>query len=358
MHRVVLFLFLCAQVFGASKTVCLSMVTYNDAPTLRSCLESIKPFIDTWAIVDLGSIDQTQKLIAEVLGDIPGELQSSPFHDFETHRNVAFSLAQSRADYVLVLNPNETLHGFVKPALDQDAYFVRVKDRSFDYYRQCLVNANRVWHWEGVLHQGLTSTDAKTVAILPGIVSAMQQSPEKEVLIWQSAFTQKPMNLTYAFHLALSHQAAGHVHQALECFQTVTRLQERSEEVFWSWYQMGKLQELLQLDPRESYSKAYELRPSRAEPLYHLAQYFLRTGNLEQAYATARQALGIPVPEDRVVEHWVYQYGLKVLCADAAFLTGRHLEAQAICEKLLSEEKLPPQERERVQQNFYALVTR
>ena len=73
-------------------TICLNMIVKNEAHVIRRCLDSVRPFIDCWVIVDTGSTDGTQELIREVMRDIPGELRERPWKNFAHNRNEALSL--------------------------------------------------------------------------------------------------------------------------------------------------------------------------------------------------------------------------------------------------------------------------
>src|ERR1700732_422892 len=64
------------------KTVCLNMIVKDETRVIRRCLESVKPVIDYWVIVDTGSTDGTQAMIKDFMKDVPGELQERPWVDF------------------------------------------------------------------------------------------------------------------------------------------------------------------------------------------------------------------------------------------------------------------------------------
>jgi glycosyltransferase involved in cell wall biosynthesis len=53
-------------------TLCLNMIVKNEAHVLARYLASVKPWIDSWVIVDTGSSDGTQALIRGQLQGLPG----------------------------------------------------------------------------------------------------------------------------------------------------------------------------------------------------------------------------------------------------------------------------------------------
>jgi hypothetical protein len=62
---------------AAGQTLCLNMIVNNEAPVIRRCLDSLRPIIDHWVIVDTGSARQT--IIREYLKDLQGELHERPW---------------------------------------------------------------------------------------------------------------------------------------------------------------------------------------------------------------------------------------------------------------------------------------
>jgi hypothetical protein len=92
------------------QSICLSLIVKDEnGPHLRRCLESVRPFIAAWAVVDTGSTDGTQELIRSLLADIPGQLiERAWVDDFAHSRNQALDLArESGAEFAMVLDADD-----------------------------------------------------------------------------------------------------------------------------------------------------------------------------------------------------------------------------------------------------------
>src|SRR3569832_865962 len=144
---------------AVSKTVCLNMIVKDESKVIERCLNSVKPLIDYWVIVDTGSSDQTREIIQATLKEIPGELHQRAWENFEVNRNGALQLAKGKGDYLLFIDADEVLsceNGFNFPPLENDFYLFIVKNEingiiSSEYYRTLLVNNHLPWQWKGVI---------------------------------------------------------------------------------------------------------------------------------------------------------------------------------------------------------------
>src|SRR6187551_1453910 len=109
------------------------MIVKNEARVLKRCLDSVRPFVHHWIIVDTGSTDGTQELIRKELSGVPGELFERPWENFGHNRSEALALARGKADYILIMDADEVLEvpaGFSMPELDADQYMLRHRHRS------------------------------------------------------------------------------------------------------------------------------------------------------------------------------------------------------------------------------------
>src|ERR1700751_3169085 len=138
----------------------LSMIVKNKARGILRTLESCHHLLDTWDIVDTGSTDGTQELVAQALQGIPGALHSLPFVDFSTTRNAALDLAQG--DWVLLLSGDELVtadHGTLWRFLEASPYAEHDAEILFGdltYGTPRLVRPAWSGRYSGVTHEALT----------------------------------------------------------------------------------------------------------------------------------------------------------------------------------------------------------
>lgn len=351
------------------------MIVKNESRVIRKCLETVKPLIDSWVIVDTGSTDGTQAIIQEVLQDKPGKLYERPWVDFAHNRNEALSLAQNMADYLLFIDADEVLTfspEFTMPSLNKDCYFITVRENGADYQRLFLIDARLPWRWEGVLHETLLCEQAQTFDRMTGVINfstsregGRSQDAEKylkDAQILEAALKKDPTHARYTFYLAQSYYNAQKYDLSLQTYQKRASMGGWEEEIFWSLYQIGILQERLKMDAAtviNSYKKAYQYRPSRMEPLYRLATYYLAEGDPFLGFFIAKEALSASLPSDHVfVEKWIYSYGIWLTFANCAYEIRKYKEAESACKHILLQEELPSLVRERVISNLHLLTYR
>ena len=97
------------------------IVTLNEEKKLLNCLESVKDFSDEIVVVDLGSTDHT----LEIAKKYQAKIFTHPRVDYvELVRN--FAIAKAQGDWILVLDPDETvpqsLKNKLKDVISEDKY--------------------------------------------------------------------------------------------------------------------------------------------------------------------------------------------------------------------------------------------
>jgi glycosyltransferase involved in cell wall biosynthesis len=361
-------LFLLSEGVCEAPRICLNMIVKNESHVIERCLESVKPLIDYWVIVDTGSEDKTQEIIKKMMQGIPGELHERAWINFEHNRNEALALAKDKADYLFFIDADDILSlgkDFKKADLDRDFYFVRLKIKELFYDRIQLVKSSFDWKWVGVVHEIIECAEAKTSANLEGafiqILGGGARSCDplkymKDALLLETSIKKRLDTPRDMFYLGRSYLGAGMPEMALRAFTKRAKMGGWNEEVFWSLYHIALLQESLN-KPEAEISKhflnAYQYMPTYLEPLYQLANYYRRTERYFLGYLISSFALNrnTPPSDFLFLESWIYDYGLLFEYFVCSYWTGHYNESYAACQQLLAKAKLPSEMQELVEKN-------
>lgn len=350
------------------QTVCLNMIVKDESKVITRCLESIKPLIDYWVIVDTGSSDNTREIIKEYMKDIPGKLYERPWKNFGYNRNEALILAKGNADYILFIDADEVLEfdsSYTLPLLEKDFYYIMTRLGGTKYARVQLIKDKLNWEWKGVLHEYVDTPEATSSAELGGITNFVRydgfrstdpQKYLKDAAILQKAVEEDPANTRNVFYLAQSYKDAGNHAKGLEYYQRRVEMGGWDQEIFYSLLQIGLLKEVLNYPSEEiidAYYKAFSYRPTRAEPLYWLAGYYRRSGNNAAGYLISKAGLTIPTSNDLLfVDSWIYDYGLLFEYSICSYWLSKYQESFESNIKILSMKNIPQNIREAVERNL------
>lgn len=376
-HRLYFFLLLLSCCFYSlpcythaisDNRICLNMIVKNEASIIKRCLASVKPLISYWIIVDTGSSDGTQAVIKEYMQDIPGELHERDWVDFAHNRSEALQLAKNKADYLLFIDADETLifsEDFTLPQLHHDMYYVPMEFHGTKYSKALLVNNHLPWIWKGVLHEYVTCNQSISYDHLKGISNHVSSDGnrskdplkyQKDAAILEKALEEDPTNARYMFYLAQSYRDAEDFPHALKKYADRVNMGEWDQEVFWSMLQIGKIQELLNMEEKtvlDSYWNSYLYRPSRIEPLYYITHFHRCKENYVAGYNAARRALTTHESTDTLfVEQWIYDYGLMLEFSVCAYWCKQYTEALLASYLLLNRKNLPNNIREIIHANL------
>jgi tetratricopeptide (TPR) repeat protein len=356
--------------------ICLNMIVKNEAHVIARCLTSAKPLIDRWCIVDTGSTDGTQALIRELLADVAGELHERSWVNFGHNRTEALQLAkQQPSDYLLFIDADETFvapSDFAWPTLDAQSYELSVEYSGIRYARRAFVRASDAWRWVGVLHEYLDCPNAQASATLiaPSILvrhdGARARDADtyaRDIAILERGLIDEPDNARYVFYLAQSYRDQGRLSESRATYERRAAMSGWDEEVWYSLFQIAVLTERLGEYAEKvaaAYLRAFQNRPSRAEPLVELAKFHRLRGEYAQAYLYAKHASEMTKPNDRLfVDEACYTWRALDEVAICAYYVGTpeaHSVGSAAVSRLLASTTLPESELTRVSRNrtFYS----
>lgn len=350
-------------------SICLCMIVKNEAPVIRRCLDSVRPLIDHWVIVDTGSTDGTQEIIRTHMAGLPGTLHERPWVDFAHNRSESLALARPHADYSLVIDADDFLEPVDRSSeaeLTQDCYTLDIIDTPLRYQRKQLVHNRLAWRYRSVLHEFIDCEQAHSVGHLPWLMRRNHDGARRrdgntyvkdaQILSRALESEQDPfLRARYTFYLAQSFRDCQQYKLAIVRYQERAKMGGWVEEVFYSLYQVAKLQEKLGL-PDEvvlaSFEKATAASTTRIEALHGASRLCRIKGRYAQGYEFAQRGLGRPYPSDALFgEPWIYETGLLDEFAVNAYWVDRHTECIDACLQLLRTEKISGADFQRVVTN-------
>ncbi len=304
------------------KTICLNMIVKNESHIIERCLLSMKHLINYWVIADTGSSDETEQKILTCLENIPGELLRRPWVDFSHNRNEVLQASQGKGDYLLFIDADEWLlfsSPFDSSSLQNDCYTIKAQGKTSEFLKTFLVNNHLSWTWQGVVHESLVSSSpasrehfSAALLIYDENSGHRAQNPQKyldDANLLEKALAKEPNHPRYTFYLAQSYIHAKLFPQALFYFEQRASLGGDTEEIFWSLYCIACLKKDLNYPSHEiikAFCKAYQYKPTQAEPLYRLATHLSNHPFL--SYLLTKYAQRIPIPQNAArIQSWIYE---------------------------------------------------
>jgi glycosyltransferase involved in cell wall biosynthesis len=355
----------------ARPAMCLNMIVRNEAHIVREVLDAVAPYITSWVIVDTGSDDGTQDVIRSHMAGlgIPGELYERPWRNFGHNRSEALTLAQGHGDYIWVMDADDTVVGTPDfSGLSADAYYMRICESAthWTYWRPLLFRNGMRWRYVGVLHEYPHCEDPCVAERLEGeyyiesrALSARSIDPQTNERDRDLLLAEVERNLDderSVLHLAQTYVALGDFVNARKWAARRAEMGGGDEEVYYSiclvahaMVQLGEPWPHVQ----DTFLRAWELRPTRAETLYAIACRYRADQRYLLAHLFAERAAAIPFPEEDLlfVRADIYNWRALDEQAACAALIGKHEESFTLCRRLLARPDIPEDDRKRIAGN-------
>ena len=290
--------------------ICLNMIVKNESRVILRLLESVAPLIDHYCICDTGSTDNTISIIREFFDakGISGKIAIEPFRDFGYNRTYALKLCDQVAtehqiDYVLLLDADMYLSG---PALTNpkafkrllgkaDVYYLFQGSERFYYKNVRIVRPNKGYTYWGVTHEYVKTPEGTKYEPIDkselficdiGDGGAKADKFERDIRLLERGLEEVPNNDRYTFYLANSYRDAGHIEKSIETFKKRIKIGGWVEEVWHSYYSIGKCYMRLGDAPNALFwwMEAFHYYPKRIENLYEIVKYYRIEGRHTLSY--------------------------------------------------------------------------
>lgn len=342
--------------------ICLNMIVKNETKVLGRLFRSVKDFIDYYVIVDTGSTDGTPEFIRQQMDayGIEGEVHIREWVNFGANRDEALKLAYAggRNRWALLIDADEELGcsdpGFFGTMQPGVTYQLEKRHDKMRYALPALIDLTRTrWQWQGALHECLVDLDGNARRMRCDDVWVIYHAGEgarshgvsvREKFLRDAAVLERevagdPDNPRNRFYLAQSYRDAGELQAAYDNYRIRAGMSGWDQESYVAQFEAGRAARALGLPHGtvlEELLAAYDMRPTRAEPLHELAVHCRLRGRYGEAYLFAKMGAQIPCPEDTLFVHRdVYEWRLIDELSIASYWIGNYRESLDLCRNLL-----------------------
>lgn len=257
-------------------TVALVMIARDEATLIGKALGSVKPLVDTWTVVDTGSVDNTIDLVNQTLEGVPGQLLEREWAGHADARTAALEAARGTADWLLMMDADmeaevhPDLRSWLAADPDPDVaiWRVEIEDHGLKWRLPWLTRGDRLWRYEGEAHAMLACEGKQrsllglTLRHLGGYQSTRWQ--ENVEALAAGVASGDPRSVYYT---AWALKALGRLEQAAELFDVRAGLPGWEEEAWHAQYMAALLRQDV-----DGLMAAHRRRPWRHEPLTQAAR--------------------------------------------------------------------------------------
>lgn len=355
-------LFLIFSIFGTSLLYThdndnLLAVVIMIKDEVNVIVPTLQPFVDagiqSFLVYDTGSTDGTQNKVRDYFkecGLFHAYIIEEPFVDFGTSRNRALDLAeQIFMDHTFLImvdaewyahNVNELINyckvhkNYIATGCTGSCYLTKlftVQDSINNYIPRLIRNGSNT-RYRGSVHETIPDIVSGVVPDTFYFEYAPQPCGQKkskarfvrDYALLKKRYEQDPTDMRTLFYLGQTCQFLNEWEEAIFYYQKRLELGPLSEEKYLAAYRIGyAIEYILEESANDTvmskyrwedalhyYLRAHDMIPYRAEPLFRIACYYIRTNQHAIAYLFAIRAAQLPYPYQHslFVEKKIYDY--------------------------------------------------
>jgi len=382
----------------------LNFICKNESHVIERMLNSNKTILDLIVCNDTGSTDGTQDIIKKWGQDnnIPTYVFERTFDNFENSRNHAM---QKLKEVVNELGWNPDLvHGywidcdeqlvihdkFNKSQFTNDLYMITTFINTMKYTRNTFFRVSKSFRWYGVVHEFIMCDDKN---ITSGLAEGIHVNVSMDGASWKSDVSSKYLSHAHLlekyindtkrqdprwiFYTAQSYHDSGCVQdnkdenderlrRSMKFYkERVARPDGYPEEIFYAQYRIGTIMRAMEEPWNQTLTellKAYSLDPLRGEPIKAIIDYYLASGEWNNAYIFSSFAKKVfhannPYPKRLLfVDETLYEWKFLEAHAAACFYCGKSDESKQSYNEMvkISREKpnfFTPEDIQKIQMN-------
>ncbi len=340
--------------------ICFAAIFRNESKNVYRCLDGVRSVIDCISICDTGSTDNTIELIERwgKENNIPVRIHHEPFKNFGYNRSLSFKMAKESfpdADYCLFVDADMVLmitDEWNKNTLDKDQYHLKQKSSIIEYWNTRIVRMSLPWVCVGVTHEYWESKPPHTDGNLDTIWiddkedgGFKEDKFERDKRLLEAGLNdpEEPehVRIRYMFYLGQTLRDLDDLDGSIKWYRKRIEAGGWDEEIAYSQMQIGVCYERKESyeTAAGAYLEAWQLRPCRSEPLYHLSRMYRHQAKSYLSVMFAMQGSKIPFPKhDRLfVDYRVYRYLFyEEISISAFYIPEMKMEGTKAVRKLLS----------------------
>jgi tetratricopeptide (TPR) repeat protein len=350
----------------------LNVMMKNEHPVMARSISSALPIVDAVCYSDTGSRGDVFEILRKTVPlEKPLCVGIEPWCNFGYNRSAG--LEQTRRfvqrmgwdptkTFILCIDADMTLTitpDFVKGNLSKGCYNLQQHNGASVYSNSRIFQVSHHWTVVGRTHEFYrpkieTDYELLSSLYLNDLNDGMNRSDkiERDMVLLMEDLIDDPKNQRSMFYLGESYRNRGHKDKndyqiAISWYQRHIKTGSFDEEVWFSHYAIGMCYESLKETGNmlEAFMKAYQLRPWRAEPLYHIARYYKNASQNEHwnAMIYFKQVSEMPFPHQDVlfIDKDIYNFhNDNDMCISAFYTNEKRLGYKSI-QRLLRNVNVP-----------------